>query len=302
MMTVSELPKAAVSPYEELAAYEYLYSQTGATLKSISQQTASAGLLPSEALAQASGLLTPEGYEEVNQFLLNRIGSFSLAINNTPSYPRKLHDSARPTPLIYYRGDIGLLEAKSISIVGARKATSQGLARASKLARELVAHGYAIVSGLARGIDTAALTAALESRGNTIGVIGTPIDEYYPKENQSLQDTIATHHLLVSQVPLFRYAHQPFKSKRFYFPERNELMAAISDATVIVEASDTSGTLTQAKACLHQGRPLFILKSCANDPALKWPAKLLADNPGKAHVIERTEDLVLVLKELECND
>jgi DNA processing protein len=106
-----------------------------------------------------------------------------------------------------------------------------------------------------------------------IGVIGTPIDECYPKENCSLQNEIAEKHLLVSQVPFYRYSQQPFKTKRYYFPERNELMAAISDATVIIEASDTSGTLTQARACLHQGRPLFILRSCYDSDQVTWPKR-----------------------------
>jgi DNA processing protein len=292
----SDITSIAVSPYRELTAYEYLYSQPNASLKSVTKQTVFSNKLPSEALTDAFGFISPDGFDDVATFIKNRIGGFSIAINNTPSYPRKLHDSERPTPLIYYRGDIGLLESKSVSIVGTRKASQVGLSRAAKIARELVESGYTVVSGLAAGIDTAAMRAAIDSGGNVIGVIGTPIDEYYPKENKGLQDLISKGHLLISQVPFYKYAHQSFSTKKYYFPERNELMAAVSDATVIIEATDTSGTLTQARACLHQGRPLFILRSCLDNPDIKWPSRLLDKNPDLVHVIDTSQEMICLLE------
>src|ERR1019366_8913989 len=102
------------------------------------------------------------------------------------------------------------------------------------------------------------------------------IDEYYPKENRDLQDLIAKSHLLVSQVPFYRYATEPFRSRRNYFPQRNETMSALSEATIIVEASDTSGTLTQARAALEQKRKLFILDSCFERPDITWPRRFEA--------------------------
>ena len=291
----SILENIAISPKEELLAYEYLYAQRGASLKSVTAATVHAEKLPSEVLREQIGFLVPEELDVINEFLKKKSNSFAIAINGTPSYPAKLRVSERPTPLFYYRGDIGFLEARSISIVGARKASEEGLARARRLARELVEGGYAIVSGLAIGIDTAALTAAIERKGSVIGVIGTPIDEYYPKENKALQDRISSQFLLVSQVPLYRYANQPFKSKRVYFPERNELMAAISDATVIVEASDTSGTLTQARACLAHKRPLFILRSCVEDSRITWPTKFLDKDPQHVFAVESTQEIVEIL-------
>src|SRR5205814_51885 len=109
-----------------------------------------------------------------------------------------------------------------------------------------------IVSGLARGIDTAALMGAIEKGGRTVAVIGTPLDKAYPAENADLQTEIYSHHLLVTP---FRIGEQVFKAN---FPKRNRVMAAISDATVIIEASDTSGTLHQAAECEKLGRWLFI--------------------------------------------
>ena len=149
--------------------------------------------------------------------------------------------------------------------------------RADRLSREVVEAGFTIVSGLAAGIDTAAHRASLATKkGHTIGVIGTPLNEVYPKENLDLQECVAADHLLISQVPFYRYAHQPFKTKSYYFPERNETMAALSEATIIVEASDTSGSLTQARAALQQGRKLFILNSCFENRPITWPTTFAA--------------------------
>src|SRR5207247_10097113 len=102
--------------------------------------------------------------------------------------------------------------------------------------------GIVVVSGLARGVDTEALSAAIAAGGRVIAVIGTPIDKAYPAENKRLQEQIYSEHLLISQFPPGRRVYQS------NFPERNKLMAAISDATVIIEAGETSGTLHQAAA------------------------------------------------------
>ena len=275
MTPISLLESAVISPYDELVAYECMYSEDDATLKKMTDATVRAGLLPSEAAQDRYGLVVPASRHAVEECLSAKLGRFSVSVNGTPEWPAKLADSERPTPLIYYRGDIGLLNSKSVSVVGARKASQDGLKRARRVARELVGADIAVVTGLAAGIDTAAAISALDEKGRVIGVIGTPIDTCYPKENQKLQEAIATDHLLISQVPFYKYSLQPFKTKRYYFPERNELMAAVSDATVIVEASDTSGTRTQARACVHQGRPLFFMRSLVDDPSVTWVRKFI---------------------------
>jgi DNA processing protein len=106
-------------------------------------------------------------------------------------------------------------------------------------------------------------------------VIGTPINEYYPKENKELQEKIAKDHLLISQVPFFRYNHEPFLARKNNFPRRNATMSAIAEGTVIIEASDTSGTLTQARAAIFQKRKLFILNSCFENESITWPSHYL---------------------------
>lgn len=284
------LSSSAVSPFQEMVAFEILYSEENSSLKKITDATVKAGKLPTEAVLDRYGLIDLEVKPEIEDLLSSKLGYLSVAVNNTPAWPKKLADSERPTPLFYYYGDIGLMDTRSVSVVGSRKASPDGIKRASKLGRELADNEVAVISGLARGIDTAAMTSAIKAHGRVIGVIGTPIDQCYPKENRDLQYSVASDHLLVSQVPFYKYSKQPFNTRRFYFPERNELMAAISDGTVIVEASDTSGTLTQARACLHQGRKLFILKSCYENTMVSWPKKW-AEKPN-VYVVSSTDEII----------
>jgi DNA processing protein len=130
-----------------------------------------------------------------------------------------------------------------------------------------------VASGLAAGIDTEAHQTTISERGRTIAVIGTPLSHSYPRANAELQHTIAADFLVISQVPLRRYESQDYRRNRLFFPERNVTMSALTEATIIVEAGETSGTLIQAKAALQQGRKLFILDSCFRNESLSWPQK-----------------------------
>ena len=103
-------------------------------------------------------------------------------------------------------------------------------------------------------------------------MIGTPLSHTYPKENAELQRKVASEYLIISQVPVRRYERQDYRKNRLFFPERNITMSALTEATIIVEAGETSGTLIQARAALHQGRRLFILDSCFRK-GLTWPKK-----------------------------
>lgn len=185
---------------------------------------------------------------------------------------------------IYVSGDEGLLSLPAVSIVGTREVSESGRLRASRLARELCQNGVVVMSGLARGVDTAAHTAAIDEGGSTIAVIGTPLNKAYPSENAPLQETIYQDHLLVSP---FAEGEATYRSS---FPKRNRVMALLSDATVIVEASDTSGTLHQAAECVRHGRWLFIMKSVVDDPSLTWPKSFLGK--PKVAVLTSTADLL----------
>jgi DNA processing protein len=267
--------KNTVSLFEEMVAYETLWGLPNQSLKTISGLFVTNQVLPSELLQEYAKNHLLSDVDELKrevQGYLKEFNGFSVCVNGAFQYPERLRHAKYPIELFYYKGDIGLLESRCVSVVGARKCSESGAKRARKLVRGLVEKGYTVVSGLAQGIDTASMKGTIECGGSTIGVIGTPINQYYPKENKEFQDHIADKLLLISQVPFYRYAKEPFSARRRYFPQRNETMAALSEGTVVVEASDSSGTLTQARACLQQGRKLFVLDSCFDNPQISWPA------------------------------
>jgi DNA processing protein len=181
--------------------------------------------------------------------------------------------------VLYFHGDRELLNrGPRVSVVGSRKVSDEGLRRARSLVRALVDHSIVVVSGLAEGIDTEAHLSALEAGGKTIAVIGTPLDSYHPKENQALQERLAREQLVVSQFPLGSAV------KPTNFPIRNRTMALLTDATVIVEAGEKSGTVHQGWEALRLGRQLFLLESVAMDQTLSWPKKMIHYG---AHVLSR---------------
>ncbi len=203
----------------------------------------------------------------------SNITDYGVKLSGTYDFPKNLYDAKYPIPLLYYQGDWNLIYNKSIAIVGTRKPSFEGIKRTRKLVKLLAENGYTIVSGLAEGIDTVAHKTALEIGASTIAVIGTPINRFYPKQNEGLQRKIAAQQLLISQVPILRYAKQPPKANRFFFPERNATMSAITKGSIIVEAGQTSGTLVQARHAIFQKRKLFVLNNCFEDPNLTWPEK-----------------------------
>jgi DNA processing protein len=172
---------------------------------------------------------------------------------------------------LFAAGNVTMLRYTArVSVVGSRDASPEGLKRARKLAGLLVARGVVVVSGLAKGIDTAAHLGALQAGGHTVAVLGTPIDKTYPKENTELHHRLMTEQLVLSQFP------SGTKTQKYHFPERNRTMALISDATVIIEAGETSGSLSQGWEALRLGRLLFIAQSIVEKSALTWPKKMLA--------------------------
>jgi len=263
---------ASISPRLELGAYEALWLKQGATFKNIAERfAADPNALPSDFVPRSEA----ESCARETLALLKAKGvhRFGIRVHHAGDYPPRLRDARYPVELLYYRGAWELTETKSIAVVGTRTPSDDGIARADRLARELVARDYTVVSGLASGIDTAAHRGALASGGRTIAVIGTPLGEVYPKENAELQERIANEFLVISQVPVLRYERQKPPQNRLFFPERNVTMSALTEATIIVEAGETSGTLVQARAALHQNRKLFILDSCFQRSDLTWPAR-----------------------------
>jgi DNA processing protein len=205
-----------------------------------------------------------------------------------PEYPpnlRAVHD--RP-PMLFIAGHLTREDGKAVAVVGARQATASGVRHAKDIAEHLVDAGYTVVSGLAAGIDTAAHTAALSNGGRTVAVIGTGLRRAYPPENQALQRLIAQQCAVVSQF----WPDAP-PSKRT-FPMRNAVMSGIALATVVVEASNTSGARMQARLALAQGRPVFLLNDLVERQA--W-ANQAAARPG-THVIHEPPEITKALERL----
>lgn len=256
----------------EMCAYESLWMGQGAWFANLAELfRTNPGALPSE--------LVPE--EEVSRtraMLIDLLGeerlrTIGIRVNGAGEYPKKLRDADHPVEVLYYEGNWELVETPSVAIVGTRSPSDEGAINAGRIAHSLSKAGYTIVSGLAKGIDTAAHTAAIAAGGKTIAVIGTPLTDSYPKENRTLQEEIAKRFLVISQVPFLRYRNQNYRTNRLFFPARNVTMSALTQATIIVEAGNTSGTLVQARAALAQGRKLFILESCFRKPELTWPER-----------------------------
>jgi DNA processing protein len=162
-----------------------------------------------------------------------------------------------------------LREHPRVAIVGSRQPSSAGVKRAARLARVLTEHGALVVSGLAEGIDSAAHVAAIDAGGRTIAVIGTSLAQTYPVRHRALQEQLMREHLVVSQFP------KGYPTTRRNFPMRNRTMALLCDASVIVEAGDGSGSLSQGWEALRLGRPLFLMASILERRDLSWPKTML---------------------------
>ncbi|WP_230090899.1 DNA-processing protein DprA [Pseudomonas sp. BIGb0427] len=286
-----------ISPVEEMCAYESLWQNQGAWFANLADLfRKNPGVIPSD-------LVDRERIKETLQNLKSTLGEDFLSkvgirVNGAGDYPEKLRDADHPVEVLYYLGNWELVETECVAIVGSRNPTDEGAFNAGLIAHKLVKNGFTVVSGLAKGIDTAAHNAALAAGGNTIAVLGTPLDDCYPKENRGLQDFIAQNHLLISQVPFLRYRDQNYRTNRLFFPARNVTMSALTKATIIVEAGNTSGTLVQARAALAQNRKLFILESCFRNTELNWPARF--EKLGAIRV-QNVSDIIGLLTDDQAN-
>ena len=174
-------------------------------------------------------------------------------------YPANLRLIPNLPPFLFYRGDLAAGDTWSVAVVGTRKASESGIEQAARLSRLLAGHDVTIISGLARGIDTAAHQAALDSGGRTIAVLGTGITRCYPPENQGLSEQIAQAGALVSR---FWPTRAPGRDT---FPRRNVVTSGLSQGTVVIEASQTSGAKMQARLALEHDKKVFLVASLVAD-------------------------------------
>ena len=195
------------------------------------------------------------------------LGFLTFLDDDYPARLRAIHDLP---PVLFHRGKL-VRDDVGMSVVGSRKASARGLSIARAVAVGLVERGISVVSGLARGIDTAAHTAALEAGGRAVAVIGTGITRYYPAENRELQDRIAAEGLVLSQ---FWPDAAPTKHA---FPMRNTVMSGYGRATIVVEAGEQSGARIQARRAVAHGRPVILTDLVVR--ANQW-ARELEGRPG----------------------
>ena len=204
-------------------------------------------------------------------------------------YPPQLQPLADAPPVLAVRGDAALLGRPAVAVVGARNASLNGCAFARTLGWELARAGMVVVSGLARGIDTAAHDGALAADGATVAVIAAGVDVAYPPENAELMARIAAEGAVVSERPLGATA----RAKDF--PRRNRIIAGLALGVVVVEAAPASGSLITARLAVEYGREVMAVPGGPQDPRHRGTNQLLRDG---AHLVETAADVLAVLAPL----
>ena len=201
---------------------------------------------------------------------LERLGIRVVPLTN-PAYPSPLATLNDAPLVLLVRGRVCTLSTPGIAIVGARAATQAARGTARRLARELAAFGFTIVSGLARGIDAEAHRGALEAQGRTVGVLACGADQIYPPEHRDLAEEIIKTGAVISEMPL------GVSPRRSYFPLRNRIISGLCRAVIVVEARRRSGSLITVRHALNQGREVFVVPGSIEGPFAEGTNQLLRD-------------------------
>ena len=223
--------------------------------------------------------------DEYNLMRHKGIAVLTAADDNYPCSLKIFEDSP---VVLYIKGDIACLNQLSVALVGSRASSFYGCQSARRFAQAFVHAGMTVVSGLARGIDTAAHQGSLEAGGKTIAVIGCGFNHMYPKENLSLMETISRHGAVVSE---FAFSMPPLKHN---FPWRNRIISALSLATVVIEAGSKSGALITADYALAQNKDVFVLPSNIDNETALGSNQLIQDG---AKVALNPDDVLSQIKQ-----
>ena len=197
-------------------------------------------------------------------------------------YPRQLFQIGDPPSLLYLRGQVPAWEP-AVALVGSRKASRDGVKAAERLSGELAAAGVLVVSGLARGVDTAAHRGALAGGGVTVAVLGCGVDINYPPENAALATSITATGCILSEFPL---GTQPLAE---HFPRRNRIISGLSRGVLVVEAVEKSGSLITARYALDQGREVMAVPGQINNAACRGSNRLIKEG---AQLVDCLEDML----------
>lgn len=239
-----------------------------------------AGLAPAVAQSIASGCAFEDAVAQKAK--LAEAGAELVPVTH-PRYPVRLKEIFDPPPLLYARGRVELLETLMLGIVGTRRPTPYGMAAATRLGQDLATAGLTIVSGMARGIDTAAHRAALDAHGETIAVFGCGVDELYPVENRKLAKEIAEKGLILSEFPL---GTPPYPQN---FPVRNRIVSGMSVGVLVVEGGEYSGSAITAKLAAEFNREIFAVPGNITSK-MSWGPNLLIKQGAK--LVQEWQDVV----------
>jgi len=198
-------------------------------------------------------------------------------------FPQLLAEIPDPPRVLWIRGDLSVCDKTVVAIVGARKASREGVTAAEAIAGDLARAGVVVASGLARGIDSAAHAGALDAGGATIAVLGTGIDRVYPPENDALFERIAGHGLLMTEFPPGAPPHMG------NFPRRNRIISGLSKAVLVVEAAEKSGSLITARLAADQGRDVMAMPGLTAGGRNRGAHALLRDG---AKLVESAVDIL----------
>ncbi|RKY05040.1 DNA-protecting protein DprA [Candidatus Poribacteria bacterium] len=201
-------------------------------------------------------------------------------------YPENLMNIYDPPPLLYIKGELKEEDGFAVAVVGTRRATPYGREACQRIVEQLVEHGFTVVSGLARGIDSIAHRTALKCGGRTIAVLGSGFNHIYPRENAGLAEEIAEKGALITEFPTIT------PPMDLNFPRRNRIISGLSLATVVVEAGERSGALITANFALEQGREVLAVPGSIFSPASKGTHKLIKEG---AALMEDIDDLLCAL-------
>jgi len=248
--------------------------------RSSASELEAAGLSPAQARNIASGCSFEDAADQ--QERLRNAGAQLISLHDR-RYPQHLREIFDPPLVLFALGNVELMKSHAIAIVGTRRPTPYGIAAAERLSGDLAKSGLTIISGMARGIDTAAHQAALHTGGKTIAVLGCGVDVLYPANSRKLYDDIARSGVLLSEFPMGAPAFPQ------NFPIRNRIVSGLALGVLIVEGAQHSGSAITAKLAMDQGREVFAVPGNITSK-MSWGPNLLIKDGG-AKLVQEWSDV-----------
>lgn len=231
----------------------------------------------------ADSILNATKHKVISELKLTKKKNIDILTINDKKYPKNLSNIFSPPILLYVKGKLVDDDINAVAIVGSRKATYYGLSVAEELSYKLAERGLSVVSGMARGIDTAAHKGAINAKGRTIAVLGSGFNNIYPPENEKLADNISKNGAVITEFPMDipPYGHN--------FPRRNRIISGLSLGVIVVEAAKRSGSLITVDCALEQGREVFAIPGKVGSATSKGVHNLIKQG---AKLVDKVDDII----------